>query len=128
MPDVLPLLESLLGQMAADRADRGMLLGRVCESRAFPKFGEQVSRAGRKRIEDEIRARYENAVEAVRVAWGEPYFEGNAEECPDPWQPLGWDTACWDRGEFVACVCWGQEDSEFPFAVDVAVVRKDWDW
>lgn len=128
MPAVLQILESLLQRMAADRTDRNMMLDRVCESRAFPKFGEQVSRAERKQIEDQIRASYEEAVEAVRAAWGEPYFEGKAEECYDPWQPLGWETACWDRGAFVASVYFGQEDNEFPFAVDVAVVRKDWDW
>src|SRR4051794_33966478 len=115
--ELMPFLESLLQRMAADRTDRDMLIDNVCESRAFPKFGEQVSRSERERIEAEIRARYEEAVETVCADWGEPYFEGKAAECPDPWQPLGWETACWDRGTVVVCVYFGQEDNEFPFAV-----------
>ncbi len=125
---MLPLLETLLRQLAADQTGREMLLGRVCETRDFPKYGEQVSRAERKRLEDETREQYEEAVATVTASWGEPYFEGKADECYDPWQPLGWETACWERDGFVVCVYWGQEDNEFPFAVDVAVVRRDSDW
>lgn len=125
MDDFGDKLSAVLAEMEADTTGREMLIERICESRAFPKHGPQATRRERESAHDATRLAYMQTALAVQEEWGEPYFLGKCTECEDPWQPLGFECACWDRGPFAVCVYWGQEDNEFPFAVDVAVVRRE---
>ena len=100
-------------------------ISEVIKKLANKSFATQEER---EEIWDEHHEIFENAVTELEAAWGGPASFGPSLEAAYPWCPLGEEMACWERGEYIVCVFFGQEDAELPIAVDVAVIRRDADW
>ena len=130
MATALEVAETILGSVKADPRWTHMLIETVAASQSFPKYtddegNEPLTQEERDEIQAEYSNLFEESVDELAAAWGDPYYFCPAEDNPNPWGGLGWEDACWERGEFVVCLFFCQDDAELPFAVSVAVVRPE---
>ena len=127
MASALRVAERVLAKAGADPKRPQMVIETIAMSRFFPKFyddEEPVTQEKRDKIEAKYLARFEEAVDELAAAWGDPYYFGPPDDNTNPWGALGFEDACWERGEFMVCLHYGQEDQELPFMVSVAAVRR----
>jgi hypothetical protein len=126
--NVLQLAEQVLARAASDPSERPMTIARLAEAEYYSKFDDTKTPEEWEEVRDEHHTLFRDAERELTAVWGNPYYSGPSEECPELWGPLGEQMVCWERGEFAVCLYFGVEDSGLPISVDLAAVRRDADW
>jgi hypothetical protein len=67
-------------------------------------------------------SQYQETVQAISMAWGEPQFDGSYEDTGFPsWHHWVARLAYWQRGDAIAYVECDQQDSEAPMILSIGV-------